>query len=62
MPTSTRGYGALQFGPSSASRHLDAEHTAVRVDRGSDVKVEVSVDPAGDLGVILYDGHGHPFR
>jgi hypothetical protein len=37
-------------------------HTAVRVDRGGDVEVEVGIDPTSDLGVILYDGHGHPFR
>ena len=46
----------------SGRERLDAEHTAVRVDRGSDMELEVGVDPAGDPGVILYDGHGHPFR
>jgi hypothetical protein len=26
------------------------------------MEVEVGVDPTSDLGLILYDGHCHPFR
>ena len=39
---------------------LDAEHTAVAVERGGDMDIEVGVDPTGDRA-CLYDGHGHPF-
>ena len=39
---------------------LDAEHTAVGVERSSDMDVEVGVDPTGDRA-RLYDGHRHPF-
>jgi hypothetical protein len=46
----------------SGRERFDAEDTAIRVDGGSDVEVEVGVDPTGDLGLILYDGHCHPFR
>jgi hypothetical protein len=46
----------------SGRGRFDAEHTAVRVDRGRNMELEVGVDPAGDLGVILYDGHGHHLR
>ena len=41
---------------------FDTEHTAIRVDRSSNMEVEVGVDPTSDLDVILYDGHGHRFR
>ena len=40
----------MQLGEPGRRRRerLDAEHTAVGVDRGGDVSVEVSVNPAGD--------------
>ena len=38
----------------------DAEQTAVGVQRGGDVHVQMGVDSAGDRA-RLYDGHGHPF-
>ena len=46
----------------SGRERLNAEHAAVRVDNSRNVEVEVGVDPTGDLGVILDDGHCHPFR
>jgi len=40
---------------------LDSEHTAVRVERGSDMVVEVGVDSTHDRARRIYDGHCHPF-
>jgi hypothetical protein len=53
----------IQLGePSRRGRERrDAEHAAVRVERGSDVSVEVSVHPAGDLTCLYDGGHRHPF-
>jgi hypothetical protein len=39
---------------------LHAEHATIGVECGSDVDIEVGVDPTGDRA-RLYDGHGHPF-
>ena len=42
---------------------LDAEHSAVGVDGGCNMEVEVGVDAAGDGDRgVLYDGHCHPFQ
>ena len=38
----------------------DAEQTAVGVERGGDVDIQMGVDSAGDR-TRLYDGHRHPF-
>ena len=52
----------MQLGEPGCRRRerLDAEHTAVGVERGGDMDIEVGVDPTSDRA-RLYDGHGHPF-
>ncbi len=48
-----------------ASTHrerLNAESSAVGIDRSGDMEVEVGVNPTSDQGPVLYDGHRHPFR
>ena len=48
-----------------ASTHrerLNAKSSAVGVDRGCDMEVEVGVNPTSDQGPVLYDGQRHPFR
>ena len=48
--------------PDGALRErLDTEHTAVRVERGGDMVVEVGVDSTRDRARRIYDGHCHPF-
>ncbi len=41
---------------------FNPERSAVGIDRSGDMEVEVGVDPTGDQGPVLYDGHRHPFR
>ena len=40
---------------------FDTEHPAVRVDRGCDMHIQMSIDSARDGARCLYDGHRHPF-
>jgi hypothetical protein len=40
---------------------LDTEQSAVRVERGGDMIVEVGVDSTRDRARRIYDGHCHPF-
>ena len=49
---------AVQLGEPGRCRRerFDTQHTAVAVDRGGHVNVEVGVDPTGDRA-RLYDGH-----
>ena len=56
------GKPGVQLGEPGRRRRerLDTEHTAIGIDRGGDMNVEMGVYPAGDL-TCLYDGHRHPF-
>ena len=40
---------------------LDTEDTAVRVEGGSDMIVEVGIDSTHDWARRIYDGYCHPF-
>ena len=40
---------------------LDTQHAAVRVNRGRDMHIRVSIDSARHRARGLYDGHRHPF-
>ena len=40
---------------------LDTQHAAVRVDRGRDMHIQMSIDSTRDQARALYDGHRHPF-
>jgi len=42
-------------------KRSNVEHTAIRVERGSDMSIEVGIDSTRDETRRIYDGHCHPF-